>query len=80
MGQEQTIKKYISALFKRLCLPRKLKKRICGELESEIYSRLEEGEGFQDILSSAGSPEEVQREVGAGYETEFIYFKKSNNQ
>lgn len=43
MSQEQTIKKYISALFKRLRLPRKLKKRICEELESEIYSRLEGG-------------------------------------
>lgn len=32
---------------------------------------------MQDILSSIGSPEEVQREVEAGYETEFIHFKKS---
>ena len=74
---ENKINQYVSKVCKGLNLPCKIKKRIKLELKSEIYSRIENGEELDDILSSIGSPKEVIAELESNHENEYFQFKKA---
>jgi len=68
---------YINKIYRGLKLPNKIKRHIKADLTSEIYSRIENGEELNDILSSIGSPEEVIAEFESNHESEYFQFKKT---
>ena len=68
------LKRYIKEINKGLHLPHKMKKRITTELLSEIYGRIDDGEELNSVLTSIGTPQELE----ANYEHEYVQFKKGN--
>ena len=69
---------YLKELNKGLHLPGKIKKQITAELSSEIYSRIDDGEELDSILTSIGTPRELIEELEANYEHESVQFKKES--
>ena len=69
---------YLKELNKGLHLPGKIKKQITAELSSEIYSRIDDGEELDSILTSIGTPRELIEELEANYEHEYVQYKKGN--
>lgn len=51
-----TIKGYLSAVNRRLRLPRQIRRRLISDLQTTIDARLEQGETWQSIVQSLGSP------------------------
>lgn len=68
--------RYINEIYRKLRLPRQLKKRIKLELESEISLRVQQGEKEEDVISSIGTPDELVEELRSNYENEYLQFRK----
>lgn len=56
------IKKYLSAVKRRLNLPRSLRARLLSDLETTITARMEAGEDWTAIRESLGAPAQVAAE------------------
>lgn len=56
------IKKYLSAVKRRLNLPRSLRTRLLNDLETTITARMEAGEDWEAIRESLGTPARVAAE------------------
>lgn len=56
---EKQIKKYLSAVKRRLNLPKEFRNRLLSDLQTTITARLEQGESWEAISASLGSPAQV---------------------
>ena len=71
---EKEIKKYLTAVRRRLNLPKDIKNRCISDLQTTIQARIENGEGWEDIQSSLGTPQQVAAELSQQLK-EFVYRK-----
>lgn len=71
---EKKMKKYLSAIERRLNLPRELKARVMSDFVSSIQERREAGQSDEAIYAELGSPKEAAAELNRQME-EFTYRK-----
>ncbi|MBR4291978.1 MAG: sodium ion-translocating decarboxylase subunit beta [Oscillospiraceae bacterium] len=71
---ENQIKKYLHAVRRRLNLPKDIKNRCISDLQTTIQARTENGESWEEIQSSLGSPKEVAAELSEQMR-EYVYHK-----
>lgn len=62
MNTERAIKKYLRAVRRRLNLPRELKERRISDLSTTISARLEQGQSWETIRGSLGTPKALAAE------------------
>lgn len=58
---EKQIKKYLSAIKYRLNLPKEIRNRLVSDLQTTIGARMEQGEDWEAVRLSLGSPKEVAK-------------------
>lgn len=61
--QDQKIKKYMSAVERRLKMPRQLRARVMSDFGSSVSARREAGESVEEILDSLGDPKQAAAEL-----------------
>ena len=71
---EKEIKTYLNAARRRLNLPKDIRNRCISDLQTTIQARLENGEGWEEIQSSLGTPRQVAAELSEQLK-EFVYRK-----
>ena len=71
---EQEIKKYLNAVRRRLNLPKDIKNRCLSDLQTTIQARMENGESWEEILASLGTPQKMAAEFSQQLQ-EFVYRK-----
>ena len=71
---EKKIKTYLNTVRRRLNLPKDIKNRCISDLQTTIQARIENGERWEDIQSSLGSPQQVAAELSQQLK-EFVYRK-----
>lgn len=71
---EKAIKTYLNAVRRRLNLPKDIKNRCISDLQTTIQARMENGESWEEIQSSLGTPKEVTAELSEQMK-EYIYRK-----
>ena len=74
MKMEKEIKKYLTAVRRRLNLPKAIKTRCISDLQTTIQARMENGESWEDIQASLGTPQQVATEFSQQLK-EFVYRK-----
>jgi len=57
------IKKYVNNVERRLCLPRRIKSRVMSDFCTTVSARIEQGEGWEAIAASLGSPAHAAEEL-----------------
>lgn len=57
------IKKYVNSIERRLNLPLNLRARVMNDFSTSICARNEQGESYEDIMKSLGSPDKVAAEL-----------------
>lgn len=70
----QEIKKYLGSVKSRLNLPRDIRNRLLSDLQTTIAARMEQGETWQAIRASLGTPAQVAAEYARQME-EYTYRK-----
>lgn len=60
---QKTMKKYMTAIERRLNLPREVKARVMSDLQSSIQSRREAGQTDGEIYAEMGAPAQVAAEL-----------------
>lgn len=53
---QPAVKRYLRAVSRRLCLPRKIRTQVIQDLVTGICARQEAGESWEDILRDMGAP------------------------
>lgn len=71
---EKEIEKYLKAVRRRLNLPKEIKNRCISDLQTTIQARMENGESWETIKASLGTPAEVAAELSCQLK-EFVYSK-----
>ena len=71
---ENQIKKYLKAVRRRLNLPKEIKNRCISDLQTTVQARMENGESWEDIQASLGTPQQVAAELSEQLK-EFVYRK-----
>ena len=71
---EKKIKTYLNTVRRRLNLPKDIKNRCISDLQTTIQARIENGELWENIQSSLGSPQQVAAELSQQLK-EFVYRK-----
>lgn len=61
-----TQNEYVEQILRRTGLPRKDKKRLEADLNSDIAARLESGAGMADVMAAMGTPEQMAASLRAG--------------
>lgn len=56
---DKQIKKYLSAVKRRLNLPKEIRNRLLSDLQTTITARLEQGESWETVSAALGSPAQV---------------------
>ena len=70
--QDQTIKKYVNAVERRLRMPVEVRARVMSDFGSSISARREAGESVEQILESLGTPKMAASELNEQMK-EFTY-------
>lgn len=68
------MKKYLRGIYRRLNMPRKLRRRVMNDLESSIASRRESGQSDETIMAELGTPRQAAAELNRQME-EYTYRK-----
>lgn len=75
-------KQYIREIIQRSCLPKRERKKLKVDLESEINSALERGENIEQIIERMGDPDKIASELYENYSGEslrpFFEYKSEN--
>ena len=71
---EKAIKTYLKAVRHRLNLPKDIKNRCISDLQTTSGARMENGESWEEIQSSLGTPKEVAAELSEQMK-EYVYRK-----
>lgn len=74
MNETKEIKKYLSGVKRRLNLPKKIRGRLLSDLQTTISARLEQGESWDSIRASLGTPAQVAEEYSEQMK-EYVYRK-----
>ncbi|MEG1275308.1 MAG: sodium ion-translocating decarboxylase subunit beta [Ruthenibacterium sp.] len=78
MTQEQKdIKRYATQIEKRLCLPRKEKARVNGDIGTDIHARMEAGQSFAQVKAEMGTPQEVAAALNETMTGHCVMFHKN---
>lgn len=72
--QDQTIKKYVNAVERRLRMPVEVRARVMSDFGSSISARREAGESVEQILESLGTPKMAASELNEQMK-EYTYAK-----
>ena len=59
----KTLKRYLAAVKRHLCLPRKVKNRVMTDLESSLQERLEAGQTEEESLAELGTAKSAAAEL-----------------
>lgn len=57
------IKRYVNAIERKLRLPWKLRARVMSDFATTLCARHEEGESYEEIMASLGTPKQVAEEL-----------------
>lgn len=68
------IKKYVNAVERRLRLPRKIKSRVMSDFCTTISARFEQGETYDQIITSLGAPAKAAEDLNEQMK-EYAYSK-----
>ena len=60
---DKAMKRYISGVRRRLNLPKDLRKRVLSDLQTDLTARLEQGEDWDTIRASLGTPAAVAADL-----------------
>ena len=71
---EKKIKKYLTAVKRRLNLPKEVRERVMSDLESDLRARAEAGATEEEILSQLGTPKKAAADLNEQMK-EFAYRK-----
>lgn len=71
---QPAVKRYLRAVNRRLCLPRKIRSQVIQDLATGICARQEAGESWEDILRDMGAPKEMAQNLNEEMK-EFCYRK-----
>ena len=74
--EEKKMKSYMTAIERRLNLPREVKARVMTDLQSSIAARREAGQTDEEIYAELGTPEAVAAELNEQMK-EYAYAKSS---
>lgn len=72
--EEKRMKCYMTAIERRLNLPREVKVRVMTDLQSSIAARRESGQSDEEIYAELGTPREVAAELNEQMK-EYAYIK-----
>lgn len=65
MKPDISIQKYMNILRRKLRIPSKIKKRVLSDFSTGIYARMENGEPWEMIYTSLGTPADVAAEINS---------------
>ena len=71
---QPAVKRYLRAVSRRLCLPRKIRSQVIQDLATGICARQEAGESWEEILRDMGTPKEMAQNLNEEMK-EFCYWK-----
>lgn len=71
---EKKIKKYLTAVKRRLNLPKEVRERVMSDLESDLRARAEAGATEEEVLSQLGTPKKAAADLNEQMK-EFAYRK-----
>ena len=74
--EEKKMKSYMTAIERRLNLPREVKARVMTDLQSSVAARREAGQTDEEIYAELGTPEAVAAELNEQMK-EYAYAKSS---
>ena len=72
--EQKTMKKYMTAIERRLNLPREVRARVMSDLQSSVAARREAGQSDDQIYTDLGAPKAVAAELN-GQMKEYAYTK-----
>lgn len=72
---EPEVKKYLSAIGKKLRLPKKIKQSVLSDLVTGMLVRVEEGESMEQVIQDMGTPAQVAE--GINEEMDDLVYVKS---
>ncbi len=72
---QPAVKRYLRAVARRLCLPRKIRAQVIQDLATGICARQEAGEPYEAILRDMGTPKQMAR--GLNEEMKEYRYRKS---
>ena len=62
-NEQKKMKKYMTAIERRLNLPREVRARVMSDLQSSVAARREAGQTDEEIFADLGAPETVAAEL-----------------
>ena len=71
---QKKMKRYMTAIERRLSLPREVKARVMSDLQSSVAARREAGQTNEEIFADLGAPEAVAAELSEQMK-EYAYTK-----
>ena len=74
--EEKKMKSYMTAIERRLNLPREVRARVMTDLQSSVAARRESGQPDEEIYAELGTPEAVAAELNEQMK-EYAYAKSS---
>lgn len=75
-NQQKKMKKYMTAIERRLNLPREVRVRVMSDLMSSVAARREAGQTDEEIFADLGTPETVATELNEQMK-EYAYTKSN---
>ena len=75
-NQQKKMKRYMTAIERRLNLPREVRVRVMSDLMSSVAARREAGQTDEEIFADLGTPETVAAELNEQMK-EYAYIKSS---
>ena len=73
-NEQKKMKRYMTAIERRLSLPREVKARVMSDLQSSVDARREAGQTDEEIYTDLGAPETVAAELNEQMK-EYAYTK-----
>ena len=73
-NEQKKMKRYMTAIERRLSLPREVKTRVMSDLQSSVAARREAGQTDEEIYTDLGAPETVAAELSEQMK-EYAYTK-----
>ena len=73
-NEQKTMKRYMTAIERRLDLPREIRARVMTDLQSSVTARREAGQTDEQIFAEMGRPEAVAAELNEQMK-EYAYIK-----
>ena len=73
-NEQKKMKRYMTAIERRLSLPREVKARVMSDLQSSVAARREAGQSDEEIYTDLGAPETVAAELNEQMK-EYAYTK-----